>query len=106
MSLVKKMITIISVKNRVSRSVKEFLLHYFFGQKCEFYACFTLIGSWEGGKNLRVGICLDKNLVRVGLQEKNYFFRPNLHCLYQQWQHFHCSPLLSTHFGSTFCFGA
>ena len=39
-------------KNRVRRSVKKIILHYFFGQKCVFYACFTLIGSWEGGKNL------------------------------------------------------
>ena len=31
-------------KNRVGRSVKK-ILHYFFGQKCVFYACFTLIGS-------------------------------------------------------------
>ena len=28
----------------------------FFGQKCVFYAYFTLIGSWEGNKNFRVGI--------------------------------------------------
>ena len=39
-----------------------------------FYACFTLIGSWEGGKNFRVGIFLNKKLVRVGLQETNNFF--------------------------------
>ena len=39
-------------KNRVGRSVKK-KIHYFFGQKCVFYACFTLIGSLEGGKNLR-----------------------------------------------------
>ena len=32
----------------------------FFGQKYVFYACFTLIGSWEGGKNFRVGIFLNK----------------------------------------------
>ena len=50
-------------KNRVGRSVKKIILHYFFGQKCVFYACFTLIGSWEGGKNLRVGIFLIKNLL-------------------------------------------
>ena len=31
-------------KNRVGRSVKK-NLHYFFGQKCVFYACFTLICS-------------------------------------------------------------
>ena len=42
-------------KNRVGRSVKN-ILHYFFGQKCVFYACFTLIGSWMGDKNFRVGI--------------------------------------------------
>ena len=43
-------------KNRVGRSVKLFFLNYFFGQKCVFYACFTLIESWEGRKNFRVGI--------------------------------------------------
>ena len=58
-----------------------------------------LIGSWEGGKNFRVGILLSKNLLgfsdsdsvqsrlyleyfalgRVGLQETNNFiFRPNV----------------------------
>ena len=36
-------------------------LHYYFGQKCVFYACFTLIGSWEGGNNFRVGIFFNKN---------------------------------------------
>ena len=50
-------------KNRVGRSVKLFFFHYFFGQKCVFYACFTLIGSWEGNKNFRVGIFLNKNLL-------------------------------------------
>ena len=50
-------------KKRVGRSVKYFVLHYVFGQKCAFYACFTLIGSWEGGKNFRVGIFLNKNLL-------------------------------------------
>ena len=47
-----------------------------FVQKCVFYACFTLIGSWKGRKNFRVGIFLNKKLVRVGLQEINNFFRP------------------------------
>ena len=41
-------------KNRVGRSAIFFFLHYFFGH-CVFYACFTLIGSWEGGKNFKVG---------------------------------------------------
>ena len=51
-------------KNRVGRSVKFFFfLHYFFGQKCVFYACFTLIGSGMGDKNFRVGIFLNKNLL-------------------------------------------
>ena len=50
-------------KNWIGRSVKKIILHYFFGQKCVFYACFTLIGSWEGGKNFRVGIFLNKNLL-------------------------------------------
>ena len=52
-----------SGKKRVGRSVKIYFLHYFFGQKCVFHACFTLIGSLEGGKNFRVGIFLNKNLL-------------------------------------------
>ena len=28
-----------------------------------FNACFTLIGSWEGGKNFKEGIFLNKNLL-------------------------------------------
>ena len=28
-----------------------------------FYACFMLNGSWEGGKNFRVGIFLNENLL-------------------------------------------
>ena len=32
-----------------------------------FYACFTLSGSWEGGKNLRVGIFWNKNFFFLGL---------------------------------------
>ena len=51
-------------KNRIGRSVKTFFFHYFhIGQKCVFYACFTLIGSLEGGKNFGVGIFLNKNLL-------------------------------------------
>ena len=42
------------LKKWVGRLVKQFFLHYFFGQNCVFYACLTLIGSWEGGKNFRV----------------------------------------------------
>ena len=53
-------------------------LDHFFGQKCVFYACFTLIGSWEGGKNFSVGIFLNENLLGTGLQEtNNFFFRPD-----------------------------
>ena len=44
-------------------SVKKHFLRYFFGQKYVFYACFTLIGSWMGNKNFRVGIILYKNLL-------------------------------------------
>ena len=50
-----------SKKNRVGRLV--IFLNYFFGQKCVFYACRMLIGSWEGGNNFRVGIFLNKNLL-------------------------------------------
>ena len=46
-------------KKRVGRSVKIKFLDSFFGPKCLLYACFTLIGSWEG---------------TVGLQETNNFF--------------------------------
>ena len=41
---------------------KCFCINYF-GQKCVFYACLSLIRSWEGGKNFRVGIFLNKNLL-------------------------------------------
>ena len=50
---------------------KHFLLH-FFGQKCVFYACFTLIWCWEGSKNLRVGILLNKELF-LGLNKNSKF---------------------------------
>ena len=51
-------------KNRVGRLIKKFaLMHYIFGPKCVFYACFTMIGSCEGRKNFRVGISLNKNLL-------------------------------------------
>ena len=40
-------------KKRVGRSVDFFLLHDFFGHICVFYACFTLIWSWEDGKKLK-----------------------------------------------------
>ena len=66
-------------KYRIGRSVKSFFFCIIFlVKKCVFYACFMLIGSWEGGKNFRVGIILNKKLVRVGLQDTNNFFRPYL----------------------------
>ena len=43
-------------RNRVGRSVKHIYTciylyyYYFFVQKCVFYACLMLIGSWEGVK--------------------------------------------------------
>ena len=43
-----------------------------------FYACFTLIGSWEGGKNFRVGIFLNKNLLGKGYRKQTTFFRPKV----------------------------
>ena len=43
-------------KNRVGRLGKKDFWIILFGQKCVFYACFTLIGSWEGGKKIRVQI--------------------------------------------------
>ena len=59
-------------KKRICRSVK----YIFFVQKCVFYACFMLIGSWKGRKNFGVGI-FRVNTCLVGLQETNNFFRPN-----------------------------
>ena len=50
-------------KNRGGRSVKKIILHYLFGQKCAFYASFSLIRSWDGEKNSRVGIFKNKNLL-------------------------------------------
>ena len=46
--------------------VKLFWGGYFFVQKWVFYACFTLIGSWEGGKKFRVGIFQNKKLLGPG----------------------------------------
>ena len=42
----------LSEKNSVGRLVKDFLLYDFFGQKCVFYACFTLIGVGRAEKTL------------------------------------------------------
>ena len=39
-----------------------------------FYTCFTLIGSWEGGKNFRVGIFLNRNLLGWGYREQTIFY--------------------------------
>ena len=50
-------------KNKVRRLVKKIFLQYFFDQKYVFYACFTLIGTWEGRRKFRVGIFLNKNLL-------------------------------------------
>ena len=50
-------------RNKVGRSVNFFFLDYVFGQKWVFYVRFTLIRSWEGGKNFRVGILLNKNIL-------------------------------------------
>ena len=42
-----------------------------------FYACFTLIGGWEGRKNFKVGIFLNKNLLGWGYRKQTTFvFRP------------------------------
>ena len=55
------MMMVMGRKNRVGRSVKK-VFALFFGQKCVFYAYFSLIWSWEGEKNFRVGIFWNKNL--------------------------------------------
>ena len=38
-----------------------------------FYACFTLIGSWEGRNNFRVGIFLNKHLLGWGYRKQTTF---------------------------------
>ena len=63
----------VTVRKKKGEIGKNIFLHYFLGQKCVFYACLTLIGSWEVAKNFMVGIYLNKN-IRVGLQETNNFF--------------------------------
>ena len=50
-------------KEWIGKSVKIIILDYFLGQICVFHACFTLIWCWDGGKNFRVGISLNKNLL-------------------------------------------
>ena len=43
-----------------------------------FYACFSLIGSWEGEKYFRVGILLNKNLLGYYYRKRTTFsFRLN-----------------------------
>ena len=58
--------------------------------------CFMLIGSWEGRKNFRVWIFLNKNLLgqlRVGLKETNYFsFRPEVSYFHLKIVQFGCTP--------------
>ena len=64
-------------KNRVGRSVKNEFCTIFFGQKCVFYAFFTLIMSWEGRRKFRVGIFFNKNLLGLGYRKQTiHFFRP------------------------------
>ena len=38
-----------------------------------FNACFMLIGSWKGGKNFRVGIFLNKNMLGRVTGKKQLF---------------------------------
>ena len=54
--------------------MKKKILDYFFGQKgvlCMFF--FTLIGSWEGGKNFGVGIFLNKYSLGLGYRKQTTF---------------------------------
>ena len=55
----------VTVREKKGYSVgrKKKNLHYFFCQKCVFYACFFI--DWESGgqKNFRVGIFLNKNIL-------------------------------------------
>ena len=55
-----------------------------------FYACFTLIGSWEGRNFFRVGIFLNKNLLGlVYRKQTTFFFRPNTFLTPHQLAHRH-----------------
>ena len=57
-----------------------------------FYACFSLIGSWEGKKNFRVGNILNKNLLGLGYRKQTTVFRS----YQQQEQQLQEAPLLSS----------
>ena len=50
-------------KKRVGRLVNNIFFWIIFLVKTVFYACFTMIWTWEGGKNFRVGTFLNKNLL-------------------------------------------
>ena len=95
-------------RNWVGKSIKK-KLHYFFGPKCLFYACFTLIGSWEGGNFFGVGFFLNIKCVRVGLQETNNFFRPYsinkvwMASIYKAITAVPLSMLVARHISSTQC---
>ena len=54
---------------RVGRSVKKYLV-----KNVCFMRIFTLIESWEGGKNLREGIFLYENLLGEGHRKQTTFF--------------------------------
>ena len=60
--------TVMVRKNRVGRCVKEWTISFV---KMCVLCMFTLIGSWEGGKNFRVGIYLNKIL--LGTRNKQLF---------------------------------
>ena len=64
-----------------------FFFLYLFGQKYMCYACFKLIGGWEGRKNLRAGIFWNKNL--LGSRKQTTFFS-GLIILHLEWSSSAC----------------
>ena len=74
----KKKYCLFPVTVRKKGEVGRQFFSLFFGQKCVLYACFTLIWSWMGEKNFRVGIFLNKNLLGLGYRKQTTFsFRPH-----------------------------
>ena len=50
----------------------------FLFSECVFHACFMLIGSWKGRKNLGVRIFFSRNWLGSGYRKQTTFLRPKL----------------------------
>ena len=53
----------VTVKKKIWYVGRKKFFFWFFWFKSVFYACFMMIGSREGWKNIKVGIFLNKNLL-------------------------------------------